>query len=155
MGQRAWGVTSLLPIFVSHRSSAFLRVIRPIDFVTELTAALHAGTLVSCHNFLSLRLCFNSRSIPGILLFMSESITLLFASLYAAAMESRKYKFHRQWHLTLWYFGGPQYLARHRFPQKNNEWDIVVLKFWIRSSRIKPLISRLKGFKVHYSKTGF
>jgi hypothetical protein len=43
MGQIAWGVTSVLFIFVSHRSSAFLRVIRLIDFVTQLTAVLHAG----------------------------------------------------------------------------------------------------------------
>jgi hypothetical protein len=40
MGQIALGVTSVLPIFVSHRSSAFLRVNRLIDFVTQLTAAL-------------------------------------------------------------------------------------------------------------------
>jgi hypothetical protein len=38
----------VLFIFVSHRSSAFLRVIRLIDFVTQLTAVLHAGSLVSC-----------------------------------------------------------------------------------------------------------
>jgi hypothetical protein len=36
MGQIAWGVTSELPIFVSHRSSAFLRAIHLIDFVTQL-----------------------------------------------------------------------------------------------------------------------
>jgi hypothetical protein len=56
MGQIAWGVTSLLPIFVSNRSSAFLRIIRLIDFVTQLIAVLHAGSLVSSHNFLRLRL---------------------------------------------------------------------------------------------------
>jgi hypothetical protein len=43
MGHIAWGVTSVLRIFVSHRSSAFLRVIRLIVFVTKLTAVLHAG----------------------------------------------------------------------------------------------------------------
>jgi hypothetical protein len=57
MGQVAWCVTSELPIFVSHRLSVFLRVIHLVDFVTQLTAVLHAGSLVSCHNFLSLRLC--------------------------------------------------------------------------------------------------
>jgi hypothetical protein len=49
---------------------------------------------------------------------------------------------------------GPQYLARHHLPQENNEWGIVALKFRIRSNRIRPLISRLKGSKLHYSKTG-
>jgi hypothetical protein len=52
MGHIAWGVTSVLPVFVSHRSSAFFRVTRLIEFVTQLTAVLHAGSLVSCHNFL-------------------------------------------------------------------------------------------------------
>jgi hypothetical protein len=78
----------VLLMFVSHRSSAFLRFILLIDFVTQLTAALHAGSLVSCHNFLSLRLCSNSRSRPGISLFMSESVTLLVASLCAEAIEA-------------------------------------------------------------------
>jgi hypothetical protein len=87
MGQIAWGVTSVLLIFVSHRSSVFLRVIHLIDFVTQLTAVLHAGSLVSCHNFLSLRLCFNSRSRSEISLFMSEIVTLLVANLYAEAIE--------------------------------------------------------------------
>jgi hypothetical protein len=64
-----------------HRSNASFRAIRLIDFVTQLTAALHARSLVSRHNFLSLRLCFNSRPRPGISLFMSESVTLLVASL--------------------------------------------------------------------------
>jgi hypothetical protein len=37
---------------------------------------------------------------------------------------------------------------------ENNEWDIAVLKIQIRSSRIRPLVSHLKGLKLHYSKTG-
>jgi hypothetical protein len=90
MGQITWGVTSVLPIFVSHRSTAFLWVIRLIEFVTQLTAVLHAGAFVSRQNFLSLRLCFNSRSRPGISLFMSESVTLLVASLYAKSIEAVK-----------------------------------------------------------------
>jgi hypothetical protein len=48
----------VLLVFVSRRSSAFLPAIHLIDFVTQLTAVLHAGSLVSCHNFLSLRLYF-------------------------------------------------------------------------------------------------
>jgi hypothetical protein len=65
MGQITSGVTSVFPVFVTHRSSASLQVIRLIDFVTQLTADLHGGSLVSCHNFRSLRLCFNSRSRLG------------------------------------------------------------------------------------------
>jgi hypothetical protein len=80
----------VLLIFVSHRSSAFLQIIRLIDFVTQLTAVLHSGCLISCHNFLIHRLCFNSRSRPGISLFMSESVTLLVASLNAEAIEAVK-----------------------------------------------------------------
>jgi hypothetical protein len=72
-----WGVTSELPILISPRSSAFLKVNHLTDFVTQLTAVLHAGSLVSCHNFLSLCLCFINRSKSGSSLFMSESVTLL------------------------------------------------------------------------------
>jgi hypothetical protein len=57
---RAWGVTSQFPTFVSHRSSAFLRVIRLMVSATQLTAVLHAGSPVTCHNFLNIRLCFNT-----------------------------------------------------------------------------------------------
>jgi hypothetical protein len=77
-------------IFVSHRSSASLRVNRLIDFVTQLTAVLHAGSLVSCHNFLSLFFSFNSRSKPGRSLLTSESVTFLVDNLYAEAMEAVK-----------------------------------------------------------------
>jgi hypothetical protein len=37
-------VSSALLIFVSQRSSAFLRVIRLIAFETQITAVLHAGS---------------------------------------------------------------------------------------------------------------
>jgi hypothetical protein len=80
----------VLLIFVSHLTSACLRVILLIDLLTQLTAVLQAGSLVSCHNFLSLRLGFNSRSRPRISLFLSESVTLLVASLYAEAIEAVK-----------------------------------------------------------------
>jgi hypothetical protein len=63
----------------------FYGVIRLIDFMTQLTAVLQAGSLVSWHNFRSLRFCFNSRSRPGSSLFMSESVTLLVVSLYTEA----------------------------------------------------------------------
>jgi hypothetical protein len=88
MGHIALGVTSMIPIFVSHRSSALLRDIRLIDFETQLTAVLHAGFLGSCHNFLSLCFCFNNRSRPGTSLLMSESVILLVDNRYAEAVEA-------------------------------------------------------------------
>jgi hypothetical protein len=90
VGHIAWGVTSKLTIFVSHHSSAFLRDIHQINSVTQLTDLVHAESLVSCHNFLSIRVCFNSRCRPGRLLFMSDCVTLLVASLYAEATEAVK-----------------------------------------------------------------
>jgi hypothetical protein len=73
----AGGVSSVFASFVSHRSSAFFRVMRLIDFETQLTFFLHSGSLVSCHNFLILFLYFNSRSRPGISLFNSDKVILL------------------------------------------------------------------------------
>jgi predicted transcriptional regulator YheO len=83
-------VTSLFAVFVSHRSSAFLQVNRLSDFVTQLTGALDVGSLVSCHNFLSLFFSFNSRSKPGCSVLTSESVTFLVDNLYAKAMEAVK-----------------------------------------------------------------
>jgi hypothetical protein len=83
-------VTSALPIFVSHRSSAFLRVTLLIAFDTQLTAVLHVGSLVYFRNFPSLSLCFNNRSKTGISLFISESVILFVDSLYAEAIEAVK-----------------------------------------------------------------
>jgi hypothetical protein len=59
-------------------------------FVTQLTDVLHAGSLVSCHNFLSLCLCFSKRSNPGRSLFKSERVTFLFDRLNAEATEAVK-----------------------------------------------------------------
>jgi hypothetical protein len=64
----------VLLIIISQRSSAFLRVIGPVDFVTQLPAVLHAGSLVSNHTFLTLRLCLHSRSRPGISLFIKVEV---------------------------------------------------------------------------------
>jgi hypothetical protein len=75
---------------VSHCSSAFLRAIRVTDFVTQFTAILHAGSLVSCHDFRSQCVCFNSRSRTGRSLFKSESVTLLVGSLYVEVVEAVK-----------------------------------------------------------------
>jgi hypothetical protein len=76
--------------FVSYHSSAFFRVMHLIDFETKLTAILHPGSLVSCHNFLILFLYFNSRSKPGRSLFNSDKAILLVDSLYAEAVEAIK-----------------------------------------------------------------
>jgi hypothetical protein len=75
-------------IFVSHLSSALLWVICLMEFVTQLTAVLQARSLVSCHNFLSLCFCFNSRSKPGRSVFTSEILTLLVDSLYTDTIEA-------------------------------------------------------------------
>jgi hypothetical protein len=83
-------VTSQFPTLVSHRSSAFLRVIRLTVLVTQFTAILHAGSRVSCHNFLSLCLCLSRRSGPSRSLFSSENVAFLVDSLYAEAIEAVK-----------------------------------------------------------------
>jgi hypothetical protein len=61
-----------------------------IAFVTQLTAVLHPGSLVSCHNFLILCLLFNGRSRPGRWLFNPDKVILLVDSLYAEATEAVK-----------------------------------------------------------------
>jgi hypothetical protein len=55
-----------------------------------MTAFLHPGSLVSCHNFLFLFSFFNSRSKPGRSLFNSDKVILLVDSLYAEAIEAVK-----------------------------------------------------------------
>jgi hypothetical protein len=88
MGRIAWGVTPELAIFYSHLSSALLWVMRLIVFEIQFNASLHVGSLVSCHSFLNLFLCFSNLSKPGISVFNSESLILLVDSLYAEAMEA-------------------------------------------------------------------
>jgi hypothetical protein len=80
-------VTSQFHIRFFHLSSAFLQVVRLIVFVTQFTAVLHAVSRVSCHNFLDLRLCFNSRSEPDRSLFKSKTVTLLVDSLYTPRLQ--------------------------------------------------------------------
>jgi hypothetical protein len=63
-GQIAWGATIEFLTFVSHLSIAFRRVILRIVLVTQLIAVLHAGPLVSCHNFRSLHLSYRRWSEP-------------------------------------------------------------------------------------------
>jgi hypothetical protein len=90
-------VTSALPILVSHRSNAFLRV---IDFLIQLTVIFHAGSPVPCHNFCSFCLCFNKRSGPGKSLFMPESVSLFVDSFYAETIET--VKSHAAWSSKVW-----------------------------------------------------
>jgi hypothetical protein len=56
------------------------------------------------------------------------------------------------WHAVARYSDGPQYPARHHFPEVNNEWGIVALKFRIPSCQIRTTVSRLKNLKLHYSR---
>jgi hypothetical protein len=61
-------------------------VIRLMKFLTQLTAVLQFGSLVSCHNFRSLCFCFNSWSKPGSSGFTSE--ILLVDNRYTDAIEA-------------------------------------------------------------------
>jgi hypothetical protein len=65
IGHRTWGVISQFATFLFHLSSAFLRLIRLMVLVTQCTAILHAGSQVTCHRFLNLRLRFSRLSTPG------------------------------------------------------------------------------------------
>jgi hypothetical protein len=53
-------------------------------------AVLHAGSRVTCHSFLNLRLYFSKFSRPGMSLLRSEGVILLVDSLYAEAIETVK-----------------------------------------------------------------
>jgi len=86
IGQIGWGVTPHFPIFVSHRTSTFLRVSLLTVLVPQLTSVLHAVSLVSCHNLFSFRLCSRSRYKPARSLFRSERVILFVVSLYTKAV---------------------------------------------------------------------
>jgi hypothetical protein len=47
-----FGVTLKFDIFISHRSDAPFRVALLTVLVAQFTAVLHAGSMVSCHNFM-------------------------------------------------------------------------------------------------------
>jgi hypothetical protein len=68
----------------------FFRTILQILRVTQFTAVLHPGSLVACHNFLSILLCFNKQSRPGILYFLSKIVVFPVNILYAEAVEAAK-----------------------------------------------------------------
>jgi hypothetical protein len=73
--------------FFPHHSNALLQVLRLIISKIILNGCLHAGSLVSCHRFLSLFFSFCSLSNPRSSWFSSESLTTLVANRYAEAME--------------------------------------------------------------------
>jgi hypothetical protein len=77
-------------ILVSHRSSALLRAILLIVLVTQFTAVLHAGSLVSCDNFLSLCLCLSSLSRLDEPRLQSQIVVVLVDRLCAEAIEAAK-----------------------------------------------------------------
>lgn len=81
-------LTVLYSCFPQFR--CFLRVFCIMVLVTHLTAVLHAGSRLSCHNFLSLCFCFSWQSRPGRLLFRSERASLLVDRLYSEAIEAVK-----------------------------------------------------------------
>jgi hypothetical protein len=58
--------------------------------VTQFTAVLHAGFLVSCHHFLIFLSCFNKLSGTGISYFQSKIVVFLVDSLYAEAIGAAK-----------------------------------------------------------------
>jgi hypothetical protein len=75
---------------VSHRSSAFLWVIRLMILATNLTAVLHPESRVIWQSFLNFCSCFTRRSKPSRSLFRSKSVVLLVYSLCDEAIEAIK-----------------------------------------------------------------
>jgi hypothetical protein len=70
--------------------SALFRVILLIVLVTQFTASLHAGSWVSCHNFLSHCLCFSRWSRADGPQFQSETVVGLDNCLHAVSIEAAK-----------------------------------------------------------------
>jgi hypothetical protein len=90
IGHTARGVPLQFASFVSNLSSALFQTILLIFRTTQLTAILHAGSLVSCHNCLSFLLCFNKQSRPNSSYFLSKIIVFLVYILYAEAVDAAK-----------------------------------------------------------------
>jgi hypothetical protein len=80
-------VASQFVNFVSHLQVLFSG---PFSCVVYFTAALHAGSLVSCHNFLSFLICLNKWSRSGVSYFRCKSVVFLIDSLYTEATEAEK-----------------------------------------------------------------
>jgi hypothetical protein len=108
IGHIDWGLTSQFAIFDCHLLSTLFRTILLTFRVTQVTALLHAGSLVSCHNFLIFLLCFNRRSRPAILYFRSKIVVLLVDILYAEVIRTAKSRATLSASLQgwIWIFGG-------------------------------------------------
>lgn len=88
---RPYSLRRGLTVFFPHFSISFLRVIFITVFLTQLTANLHGGSLVSCHRFRRVFSCLIIRWNPGrSWFFMSKSVTLHDDSLNAEAREAVK-----------------------------------------------------------------
>jgi hypothetical protein len=61
---------------------------RPVSSSAERTG--HAGSRVTCHSFLNLRLCFSRHFRPSSFLLNSENVILLVDILYSEATEAVK-----------------------------------------------------------------
>jgi glucan phosphoethanolaminetransferase (alkaline phosphatase superfamily) len=88
----ACGVTSRFAIFVSHPSSLkyLFRVILLIVLVTQFTAVLHAGSLVTFFKFLSFFVHFRRRPRPGRSYFRPKFIYFfIVGGLYTEALIDR------------------------------------------------------------------
>jgi hypothetical protein len=83
-------VTSQFSVLITHRSSTLFRAILLVALVTQFTAVSHAGTRVSCHNFLSLCLVSSSLSRLDGPRLRSEIVVVLVDSLYAEVIEAAK-----------------------------------------------------------------
>jgi hypothetical protein len=83
-------VTSQFAKIVSNLSSALFRTITLIFQVTQFAAGLNAGSLVSCHNFLSFLLCVNKGSMSAISYFRCKIVVFLVDTPYAEATETAK-----------------------------------------------------------------
>jgi hypothetical protein len=83
--------------------------------VTKFTAILHAGSLVSCHDLLSLLLCFNKWSRTGTSYFKSKIVVLLncFWSSPAVITGSTSHRTHELFYCpaTLGAFSPPPHFS--------------------------------------------
>lgn len=79
-----------LTLQFANLSSAPLRTTLLISRLTNCTAVLHAGLLVTVHNLLSFMLCLHEGSRPGIYYFRPNFVVFLVAIPHAEATEDEK-----------------------------------------------------------------
>jgi hypothetical protein len=71
-------------------ASALFRIVFLIFCMVYFTAPLHAGSMVSCHNFLSCVFCLNKWLRSDVSYFCCKSLTFLVDSLFTDATEAEK-----------------------------------------------------------------